>query len=126
MDRFIERARAIADSTGLLHKAAEISAARGLTGAAAVEHASGLYLAGVSQLAADLEAGAAAERVRIRAIMSSPSAAQRPGLARQLALETAVPAADAIKRLESSQLRAVENIPDEAEAAARFILEAGE
>lgn len=118
------RAREIADASGLLGKAASISAGRGLTGSAAVEHAAGLYLAAVDQMAVDLQAGADAERERVDAILSCDGAAQRPGMARKLALQSDLTAAQAIEKLQGATLRSVP-AEDDAEAAANFILGAG-
>ena len=118
------RAREIADASGLLGKAASISAGRGLTGAQAVEHAAGLYLAAVDQMAAELQAGADAERERVMTIINSDAAAQRPGMARKLALESNLTAAQAIERLQGATLRSVP-ADDDAEDAANFILGAG-
>lgn len=127
---FHNKAREIADASGTLAKAAEMSERRGLTGKAAAEHAAGLYLAVVDQMAEDLAAEASSERARVRSILSHPAAAQRPSMARRLALDSNTSAAEAITQLESSQLRAVGSPRAEAESesdrAARFILGAGE
>lgn len=122
-ETFFERAREMADGSGLLGKAAAISAARGLNGAAAVEHAAGLYLAAVDQMADDLEAGAKSERERVMAIINSDAAAQRPGMARILALKSDLTAEQAIEKLQRATLRSVQT-EDDSEAAA-FILGAG-
>ena len=58
-----------------------------------------------------------AVRERCRQIMEHSAAADRPELAKYLALETDTPAAEAIKQLSTA--------PAEPDAAAKFILEAG-
>ena len=121
-----KRAREIADASKLMEKAAKISARDGLTGAAAAKLAAEIYLGAVDQMAEEMQSEAAAERARCAAIISSPAAAQRPGMARKLALQSDLTAEQAIERLQSATLKAVPaEAEDDAEAAAKYILGAG-
>ena len=101
-----ERAREIADASGLLAKAASISEARGLTGAAAAEHAAGLYLKGVDQVADSINSGAEAVRERVFAILDHPAAQADYNEAKRLALETDLSADAAIAELQRIQTEA--------------------
>ena len=104
--RTFERAREVADASGLLAKAASISEARGLTGAAAVEHAAGLYLNAVDQVAASIDSGADQERARIFAILDHPAARADYEEAKRLALETDTPVDAAVESLQAKQTEA--------------------
>ena len=79
------------------------------------------YAEARENVAKQIEAGTyqavAATRKRVREILTHTAAADRPELARYLALETDTPAAEAIKQLSTA--------PADPDAAARFILEAG-
>mgnify|MGYP005844579979 CR=1 FL=1 len=119
-----KRAREIADASKLMEKAAKISARDGLTGAAAAKLAAEIYLGAVDQMAEEMQSEAAAERERCRAIITSPAAAQRPGMARKLALESNLTAAQAIEKLKGATLKAVP-ADEDTDAAANFILGAG-